>query len=72
MRRHLAYFVAAFIIAVAAMMVFVSPASKATTQGNGCRAQCRVAYEKCVKQTSNPGGINQCRKQYEACLSGCN
>ena len=70
MRKKLAYFVASMVMALAATFTFVSP--NADAKLDGCRPQCRVGYQKCVKETSNPGGLNQCKKAYEACLSGCN
>ena len=69
MKRELSYFFAALMIAMMAMFAFASP--KANTRADSCRTQCRVGYDKCVKETTNPGGLNQCRRAYQACLSGC-
>jgi hypothetical protein len=69
MRKQISYFLAALIIAMAAMFAFASTSTKAGV--SSCRTQCRVAYDKCVKETSNPGGLNQCRRAYQGCLSGC-
>ena len=72
MKRQISYFFAAVIIAMAAMFAFASTTTKAGVKLGSCRTQCRVGYDKCVRETSNPGGLNQCRKAYQACLSGCN
>lgn len=71
MKRQLSYFFAAVILAMAAMFAFSSTTNEALARVDSCRTQCRVAYDKCVKQTNNPGGLNQCRRAYQGCLSGC-
>ena len=73
MRRRLSLFVATLVMVVAAALTFTSTggASVMSDALDSCRTQCRVAYQKCVKETSNPGGLNQCRRAYEECLSGC-
>jgi hypothetical protein len=68
MKRKLIYFAASFMLAIAA--VFVTSSTNANAL-NSCRTQCRVAYDKCVKQTKNPGGLNQCGRTYQRCLAGC-
>ena len=72
MRKQITYFLVAVIIAMAAMFAFASTTTRAGVRLGSCRTQCRVAYDKCVRETSNPGGLNQCRKAYQGCLSGCN
>ncbi|MFN2456082.1 MAG: hypothetical protein ABR577_17905 [Pyrinomonadaceae bacterium] len=69
MKKRIGYFVASFVVALAAMFAVISPTVGA--QGGSCRAQCRVAFDKCVKETSNPGGLNQCRRAFSACLATC-
>ena len=59
------------IIALATTFTFMSPAPEVSAQGRSCRTQCRVALDKCNRQARNPGGLNQCRRQYEACIAGC-
>lgn len=43
----------------------------AVAQGGSCRAHCQNQYNKCVAAATNPGGINQCNKQNQACLATC-
>lgn len=71
MKKQISFFLAAVIIAMAAMFAFASTTTKAGLTRSSCRTQCRVGYDKCVRETTNPGGLNQCRKAYQACLSGC-
>ena len=71
MKKRISYFVASFVLALAAVFAFASPVTKVGAQGGSCRAQCRVAYDKCNKQASNPGGLNQCKKAFSACLATC-
>ncbi|HEX8141524.1 MAG TPA: hypothetical protein VF553_02950 [Pyrinomonadaceae bacterium] len=69
MIKKLAYFVASMVMALTVTFALTSPNVGAKT--DSCRTQCRVAYDKCVKQTNNPGGINQCGRAYQNCLSTC-
>lgn len=71
MKRQLSYFFAAVMLAMAAMFAFSATTNEALARVDSCRTQCRVAYDKCVKETNNPGGLNQCRRAYQGCLSGC-
>lgn len=71
MKRKLNYFIASFLFALALTLTFVYAPAKVGAQGGSCRTQCRVAYDMCVRNASNPGGLNQCRKAYQECLSRC-
>ena len=68
MKRKLAYFIASFVIALTA--VFATMPAGASVLGS-CQTQCRVAFDKCVKQTNNPGGLNQCKRTFDSCLGTC-
>ena len=68
MKRKLIYFAAAFMLALST--VFISTSANANGFSS-CRTQCRVAFDKCVKEATNPGGLNQCRRAFDNCLSGC-
>lgn len=68
MRRKLAYFTASMVLALAATFAFTGPVG---ARRDSCRTQCRVGYDKCVREAKNPGGLNQCGKAYQDCLSGC-
>jgi hypothetical protein len=68
MKRKLTYFLASFVIALTATFAF---ASVNVSGQASCRTQCRVAYDKCVKQANNPGGLNQCGRAYNNCLARC-
>jgi hypothetical protein len=68
MKRKLIFFAASFMFAAASVFVSTSASANAF---DSCRTQCRVAFDKCVKQAKNPGGLNQCRRAFEGCLSGC-
>lgn len=68
MKRKLTYFVASFVIAVTAALAF---ASTSTSALGSCQTQCRVGYDKCNRQATNPGGLNQCKKAFDACLATC-
>ena len=66
MKKNVLMFVVAVAIScTASVFAFTSPAN------NGCFAQCRVAYDKCVKVAGNPGGLNHCGKTFQACTSSC-
>ena len=69
MKRKLVLFAASLFMALDTTLTFTSPTT-ATTPGS-CRSQCRVGYQKCVREASNPGALNHCGKAYQACLSGC-
>lgn len=69
MKKRLSLF-ATLILAMIAALTFITPPTSALTP-DSCRTQCRVAYDKCNRETSNPGGLNQCKKAYQACLGGC-
>ncbi len=69
MKRKLMYVAAVLTLVFAAAFAFVSTGTKA--QGGSCHAQCRVAYDTCVRNAGNPGALNQCRKAYQECLSHC-
>ncbi len=71
MKRKLTYFLASFVIAITATLAFATASTNVTETQNGCRAQCRVAFQKCSKQANNPGGLNQCRKAFDNCLATC-
>ena len=71
MRRRISYILASMIFAFAAMVFTVAPGTKVGAQGASCQAQCKVSYMKCVAAATNPGGLNQCRKAYQDCLSRC-
>ncbi|HZI18992.1 MAG TPA: hypothetical protein VEY09_10400 [Pyrinomonadaceae bacterium] len=71
MRQRLGYFVASFVLALVAVFAFSAPATVGA-QGGSCRTQCRVAYDKCNREASNPGGLNMCKKAFQACLATCN
>jgi hypothetical protein len=67
MKKKIGLFAASFALALTAAFSF----SSAPAQAGSCQTQCRVGYQKCVKQTSNPGGLNQCKRSYDACLATC-
>ncbi len=69
MKKRLSLIAATFVMMMLAALVFVTPTSALTP--DSCRTQCRVAYDKCNREATNPGGLNQCRKAYQACLAGC-
>jgi hypothetical protein len=69
MKRKLSLLAATLVMTLAAAVPFTATPVSAVL--DGCRAQCRVGYQKCVKEASNPGGLNQCSKAYQACLGGC-
>ncbi len=69
MKKKLSLFAATMLMALAALAY--APAGTKADGPDSCRTQCRVAYEKCVRSASNPGGLNQCGKAYQACLAGC-
>lgn len=69
MKRTLVYVVAVLVLVFAAAFAFVP--TRTSAQGASCRAQCRVAYDTCVRNATNPGGLNQCRKAYQDCLARC-
>jgi hypothetical protein len=66
MKKKLALFGATLAIALAATFTFAARAGQSS-----CSAHCKNSYRSCVNAAKNPGGLNQCRKAYEACLAGC-
>jgi len=70
MKRKLTYFLGSFAIALTAVFAFASAPAGAAVAGS-CQTQCRVAYDKCVKQANNPGGLNQCKRAFDSCLATC-
>ena len=71
MKKKLMLFVGTVVVALATMFALGSTKSTVGAQGASCQAQCRVAYDTCVRHAKNPGGLNQCKKAYEACLGNC-
>ncbi len=71
MRKRVTLFAASLMLLAAATLGAIAP-SKAGAQGASCQAQCKVSYSTCVRNATNPGGLNQCRKAYQACLATCN
>ncbi|HKS30136.1 MAG TPA: hypothetical protein VJS44_20095 [Pyrinomonadaceae bacterium] len=71
MKKRIAYFLASLVLSLVATASYLAPAP-AGAQGASCQAQCKVSYSTCVRNASNPGGLNQCKKAYTACLAGCN
>ena len=71
MRKKLALFAAMLLVALAATFALNVKTTSVEAQGASCQAQCKVAYDTCVRHAKNPGGLNQCRKAYEACLGSC-
>ncbi len=67
MKKKIGLFAASFALALTATFTFNSTPAQAVS----CQAQCRVAFQKCVKQTTNPGGLNQCKRAFDACLGTC-
>jgi hypothetical protein len=66
-KKKIGIFAATFALALTATFSF----SSSPVAAGSCQTQCRVGYDKCVKQTKNPGGLNQCRRAYDNCLSRC-
>lgn len=71
MRRKLTGLAATLLLVFAAMFAFATSTTEVCAQGGSCQTQCRVAYDRCVRNASNPGGLNQCGKAYNRCLERC-
>ena len=69
MKKKLALFVAT--LALVAASTFTFAARTATAGQSSCSAHCKNSYNSCVRAANNPGGLNQCKKAYEACLGTC-
>ena len=68
MKKKLALFGATLALVAAATFTFANP----TTAGqSSCSAHCKNSYSACTRAATNPGGLNQCKKAYQACLAGC-
>ena len=65
MKKKVTIFAASFVFAMSAVFAYGS------IPQSSCLPQCRVAFDKCVKQTNNPGGLNQCKRAFDACRSSC-
>ena len=70
MRKRITLFLATLLVLAATTAGYLSN-SKAGAQGASCQAQCKVAYDTCVRNASNPGGLNQCKKALQACTANC-
>ena len=66
MKKKLALFGATLAIAMAATFTFAARAGQTS-----CSAHCKNSYSACTRAAKNPGGLNQCKKAYQACLAGC-
>jgi hypothetical protein len=49
----------------------VSEAAQEQNTTNHCQNKCAQTFNKCTAQAKNPGGLNMCRRQNEACLATC-
>jgi hypothetical protein len=67
MKKKIGIFAATFALALTATFGF----SSAPVAAGSCQTQCRVAFDKCVKQANNPGGLNQCKRAFDSCLGTC-
>lgn len=70
MKKKIGIFAASFALALTATFGLSASSASAGTAFS-CQAQCRVAYDKCVRQAKNPGALNQCRRAFEGCLATC-
>ncbi|HEX8097815.1 MAG TPA: hypothetical protein VF507_07250 [Pyrinomonadaceae bacterium] len=71
MRRKIAYLIAPAVVALSVTVSLLAPTTKVGAQGSSCNTHCRISYNRCVANATNPGGLNHCGKTYQACLATC-
>jgi len=66
----------AAMLAIGVLMAFGFAFHTAITRAgqkssNPCRNKCEQAYRSCVASAKNPGGLNQCKRAFDSCLTTC-